>query len=122
MENLSDIKNMLDGIWNEPLHSDLVTKKIDVSIYDELSSSIPDSSVLIKEVFPEDELLEIWNNYKPYLEEYSIFPFLGTLGEAVICIGYGSYNLGKIFYFDFDFGQFCLDNDSLNVFLSKLID
>ena len=112
---------MLRGIWNEPLHSGLTTKKIDVSLYDELDANIPDTSILINEVFPEGELPEIWNNYKPYLEEYSVFPFLGTLGEAVICIGYGDSNLGKIFYFDFDFGLFCLKGDSLNIFLSKLV-
>ncbi|TNZ29771.1 SMI1/KNR4 family protein, partial [Vibrio parahaemolyticus] len=54
-----------------------------VSLYGTLSKKIPDKFIIIEEVFPKDELEDIWSNYEEYLDEYLIFPFLGTLGEAV---------------------------------------
>jgi hypothetical protein len=63
----------------------------------------------------------MWKNLDPYLGEYQIFPFLGTLGDALICMGYGDLNKGKIFYFDFDFGCFELNGDELQEFLEKLV-
>jgi len=121
MKELSDIEHLIEGVWEEPLYSELSSKKVDVLIYSELSQQIPDKYLVIEEVFPKDELEDIWDNFESYLNEYQIFPFLGTLGESVICIGYGDTNKGKLFYFDFDFGSFQLDNDDLDSFLGKLV-
>lgn len=118
---LADIECLIECIWEEPIFSEITSKKIDVSIYANLSQKIPDKFVVIEEVFPKDELEEIWRNYESYLSEFRIFPFLGTLGEAVICVGYGDRNKGKIFYFDFDFGCFELGGDKLEEFLGKLV-
>lgn len=122
MINLSDIESLISCIWEEPIFSKITSKKIDVSIYDNLSKKIPDKFIVIEEVFPKDESEDIWSNYEAYLSEHQIFPFLGTLGEAVICIGYGDANKGKIYYFDFDFGYFELEGDGLKEFLEKLIE
>jgi hypothetical protein len=121
MKDLSEIKRLIEGVWQEPLCSELLSKKMDVSIYSGLSKHIPDKHIIIEEVFPKDELEDIWSNFETYLSEYQIFPFLGTLGEAVICVGYGDTNKGKLFYFDFDFGSFQLDDDGLEGFLGKLV-
>jgi len=115
------IKNLLARVWENSVKDSLPTKKVAVSSYSELSSNIPDSSIAIEEVFLQEDLEEIWNNYETYLGEFEVFPFLGTLGEAVICIGYGEDNKGQIFYFDFDFGCFPMD-ESLEIFLSRLQD
>lgn len=122
MNDLSDIESLISGIWEEPIFSEITSKKMDVSIYKNLSQQIPDRFIVIEEVFPKDELEDIWSNYEAYLSEHQIFPFLGTLGETVICIGYGDANKGKIFYFDFDFGSFELGGDGLKAFLGKLIE
>ena len=121
MIDLADIECLIECIWEEPIFSEITSKKMDVSIYNNLSQQIPDKFVVIEEIFPKDELEEIWSNYEAHLSELQIFPFLGTLGEAVICVGYGDRNKGKIFYFDFDFGGFELDDDNLEMFLGKLI-
>lgn len=122
MKDLTAIKHLLEKVWTPPLCTDLLSKKIDVSNYKELSKQIPDQFLLIEEIFPKDELEEIWGDFESYLDEYKIFPFMGTLGETVICIGYGESNKGKIFYFDFDFGCFPLSDDSLDDFMEKLIE
>ena len=121
MLNYENIKNDLKEIWRDPLHKELITKKLDVSTYETLNGVIPDKYLNIDEVFPEDEIDEIWNNFKPYLQEHNIFPFIRTLDESVICMGYGDNNNGKIFYFNFDFGCIPLE-ESLDKFLSGLID
>lgn len=121
MKDLSEIEHLIEDVWQEPLHSELLSRKMDVSIYSGLSQQIPDKHVTIEEVFPKSELEDIWSNFEAHLSEYQIFPFLGTLGEAVICVGYGDNNKGKLFYFDFDFGSFQLDNDDLEGFIGKLV-
>jgi hypothetical protein len=123
MSELSQvIEPFLSDVWREPLITQILSKKIDTSIYSTLREGIPDEFVFIEEVFPKNELGEIWDNYKQYLSEDKIYPFLGTMGDAVICIGYGEENLGKIFYFDFDFGALILDDDDLPSFLEKLVE
>jgi len=114
------IQKLIEKIWKAPLSQEILTKKVDVSLYNELKSKIPDEYVYLEEIFPEDEIQEIWDNYKLYLQEYKIFPFIGTLGESVICIGYDEENFGKIYYFDFDFGCFLLE-ENLDDFLKKLV-
>ncbi|KMT65160.1 hypothetical protein [Catenovulum maritimum] len=120
MNNVSDIEKLIEDIWKEPIFSRITTKKLDTSFYSELSKQIPDKFIVIEEVFLRDELENIWESYQAHLSEYEIFPFLGTLGEAVICIGYGEINRGKVYYFDFDFGCFELEGDRLEDFFSKL--
>ncbi|MFG6177467.1 hypothetical protein ACGTN6_09505 [Halomonas sp. THAF12] len=120
MKQPSNITTMARKIWKEPLHTELSKKYIDVSFYRELKNNIPDSAIALEEVFPMSELEEIWENFKPYLEPHKIFPLIGTLGETVICIGYGKENREKIYYFDFDFGKIPLNNDNLDDFIEKL--
>ncbi|MGS2763139.1 SMI1/KNR4 family protein [Sinomicrobium pectinilyticum] len=116
----SGIKHLIERIWEEPLHTRLLSEKIDLAGYKGLGD-IPDRYIPIEEVFPENELNAIWNRFKPYLHTYKVFPFLGTLGEAVIGIGYGRQNSGRLYYFDFDFGCFPLD-DNLDHFIAGLIE
>jgi len=116
MQEYKNIKNLIT-----PLKEELVTKKIDVSLYSSLKQALPDSYLCIEEVFPKDEIEDIWSNFKPYLQEFQIFPIMETLGEGVICIGYDETNKGNIYYFDFDFGCFLLEN-SLESFISALKD
>lgn len=119
MEYQEIFLGLLEKIWEEPLNSNILSRRINVSNYCELEKEIPDQFILIEEVFPENDINDIFLNYKPYIGELEILPFLGTLGEATICIGFGKLNKGKIFYFDFDFGCFSLD-DSLDEFIAKL--
>ena len=122
MQGIEIVAKLLNGIWVSPIFEKIIFMKIDVNEYPELKSKIPDNMILIQEIFPKDELEHIFCNFKPYLEGRNICPFLGTLGEAVICIGFDQKNKGKIFYFDLDFGCFQLGNDNLTEFLSKLIE
>jgi hypothetical protein len=121
VHKFGEIKELLSDVWNAPTQKKLLSKKLDVANYEELRRGVPDKVIIIKEVFPKDQLEEIWTNYVQYLGDYEIAPFLGTFGETVICIGYGATNRGKIYCYDFDFGCFPL-NDDLTEFLSKLID
>lgn len=121
MSRSVEIQHVLNEIGDMLSQQKVLTKKIDVLLYKELTQKIPDRTILIKEVFPHDEVEGIYENYKPYISQFDAFPFLGTLGDAVVCIGFGQANKGKIFYFDFDFGCFCLDQ-SLDEFLLKLVD
>ena len=115
------VQKLIEKTWKAPLSQEILTKKVNVSLYNELKRKIPDEYVYLEEVFPEDEIEEIWDNYKSYLQENKIFPFIGTLGESVICIGYDEQNYGKIYYFDFDFGDFLLENN-LDSFVKKLVN
>ncbi|TOH10098.1 SMI1/KNR4 family protein, partial [Vibrio parahaemolyticus] len=74
MISLSDIENLIQHIWEEPIFSDVTSKKVVVSLYGTLSKKIPDKFIIIEEVFPKDELEDIWSNYEEYLDEYLIFP------------------------------------------------
>ncbi len=121
MNEYSIIQKLIGRIWKIPLSQELLTKKIDVSLYNKLKSKLPDEYVYLEEIFPEDEIEGIWGNYKEYLQEYKIFPFIGTLGEGVICIGFNDQNYGKIYYFDFDFGHFLLE-ESLDYFVKKIVN
>lgn len=114
------VQNLIGKISDTPLCKELLTKKLDVSLYENLKNKIPDEYLYIEEIFPKDEIESIWNNFKPYLQDIRIFPFIGTLGEGTICIGYDEKNYGKIYYFDFDFGCFFLE-DCLDDFINKLV-
>lgn len=117
MLDAQDLLAVIEGAsFQKILH-----KKINVSLYQELAHRIPDDVILIREIFPHDEIEVIYENYKLYLSQFEIFPYLGTLGDAVICIGFGQANKGNIYYFDFDFGDFYLDKN-LEEFCSKLLD
>ena len=120
MNEQTIIKKLIAEVWKALLDQNILNKKVDISLYEKLKREIPDKYVYLEEIFPEDEIEEIWNNYKPYLQEHKIFPFIGTLGETVICIGYDERNYGKIYYFDFDFGCFFLE-ENLDNFVKKLI-
>jgi len=121
MNEYTIIQKLIEKIWRAPLSKEILTKKIDVSLYENLKSKIPDKYIFLEEIFPEEEIETIWDSYKSYLQEDKIFPFIGTLGESVICIGYDEQNYGKIYYFDFDFGCFLLE-EKLDVFINKLVD
>lgn len=121
MKELSVVVSLIKKVWSDPLNSELPAKKIDVSKYKELSRKIPDKYLNIEEVYSKNELGSIWVNFEPYLNKYKIFPFLSTIGETVICIGYGEENIGKIYYFDFDFGCQPID-ESLDEFIIKLVE
>ena len=121
MNEYTIIQKLIKKVWTAPLSQEILTKKVGASLYNELKSKIPDEYVYLEEVFPEDEIEEIWNNYKSYLQEHKVFPFIGTLGESVICIGYDEQNYGKIYYFDFDFGCFLLE-ENLDNFVKKLVN
>lgn len=121
MNEYTIIQKLIEKIWKAPLSKEILTKKLDVSLYEDLKSKIPDKYIFLEEIFPEEEIETIWDSYKSYLQEDKIFPFIGTLGESVICIGYDEQNYGKIYYFDFDFGYFLLE-EKLDGFINKLVD
>lgn len=112
---------LIGKIWNTSLSQELLAKKVVVSLYPKLKEMIPDEFIYLEEIFSESEIEEIWENYKQYLNNDKIFPFIGTIGEGTICIGFGDDNYGKIYYFDFDFGCFLLDKD-LDDFVHKLVN
>jgi len=86
----------------------------------ELGTSIPDSALQVSEVFEESEWEEISRNVNIILREHNVLPLMHTLGDNLICIGEGRANFGKIYYYDFDFGIFELE-DSLKSFLDKRV-
>lgn len=114
-----EIKNLLSSLWKTCTGSYVIGRKVDVAKYPALSKAIPDKWLEISEVFLENEIDEIWDSFAPYTEEYGVRPILGIYNNTVIGIGYFENNFGKIYYFDFDFGCFELEN-TLDEFIGKL--
>ncbi|WP_050923479.1 hypothetical protein [Vibrio harveyi] len=112
-------RGSLNRIWQSPLL--VLNKKIEVSLYQELSEEVPDDVLAITEVIPEEDLEEVYRAFAPYMSESEIAPFLINYGNVVICIGFGIHNDGYIYCYDADFGCFLLD-EGLDDFLSKLVD
>ncbi|MFS8152627.1 hypothetical protein [Vreelandella titanicae] len=52
MKVTPNIEHLIEKVWEEPLYTELASKKVDVSIYKKLSQEIPDKSMIIKEVLP----------------------------------------------------------------------
>jgi hypothetical protein len=114
--NWQHVENLLFKAWDNKLK--LLSSYIDVSLYKEIEEQIPDSIITIESVFSIDDIKGF--NLEPYFIDLEIIPFIGTLGDTVICIGIGSHNTNKIFYFDFDFGCIPFGEDDLDQFISKL--
>lgn len=113
------IAALLGCVLKEPSRNELLKKHIDVSRYPVLSEEILDDVLEIDEVFLETELDEISDRFKEYLADYSVLPFLGIVGGNVVCVGISSTNSGRVFYYDFDFGIFELD-ESIDDFVNAL--
>jgi len=99
----------------ETINLNLTEYKLNTDLLEE----IPDTSLLITEVFPKDELEEIYKSFSPYLEDNKILPFASTLGDSNFCIGFSKENFGKIYYQDLDFGVFKVA-DSMESFIKAL--
>lgn len=117
---MNEIRSMLGEIWVDNNEDLILSKVINVTSYKQLNESIPDDELLIEEVIQFDDLCDVWASYSVYIDKLEIMPFLISYGNVVICIGFGSHNKGKIFYFDFDFGCIPFDDDDLNMFLNNL--
>ena len=120
MKNHQLLREIIDHINGYDL-SKAVEKQVQVSNYPKLSSEIPDDFLEIEEAFPEDELELIYERFLPHLSEHEVFPCLGILGGNVVAIGCSEVNYGQVYYNDFDFQIFTLD-ENLSQFLSKLSD
>ena len=114
MEKLNLVKEILETIT-----LNLTEYKLDTDFLGELKKELPDTALLITEVFPKDELEEIYKSFSPYLEDNKILPFASTLGDSNFCIGFSKENFGKIYYQDFDFGLFKV-TDSMESFIKAL--
>ena len=114
MEKLNRAKEILETIT-----LNLTEYKLDTDFLKELKKEIPDTALLITEVFPKDELEEIYKRFIPYLEGYKILPFASTLGDSNFCIGFSKENFGKVYYQDLDFGIFKV-GDSMESFIKAL--
>lgn len=68
--------------------------KIVSSNYVELKRSVPDREIHLREVFSEAALEELTAAYAPFAEGFT--PIIGTIGEALICIGNTEENRGRI--------------------------
>ena len=93
---------------------------VDVSLYPHLRSGIPDKYICLEEAFKENEIDEIFERFKPFVTEHQIFPIMAGYGNQTICIGSGKENFGQVYYYDFDFGAFCL-GCSLSEFCNSLV-
>lgn len=51
MNDLAAIEHLIKEIWVEPLCAELLSKKVDVSNYSELSQEITDRFLVLEEVF-----------------------------------------------------------------------
>ena len=119
--NQSEIlKSELKIVWEKEASKILEAQKIDTSLYERLASEIPDKYIHIEEVFSEEKIKEILENYNDELNKYNVVQFLGTLGATVICIGIGESNKGKVSLHDYDFGHYELEQ-TLKIFLNKLV-
>lgn len=114
--NWLQIERILLKAWG--CRSELLSSYIDVSRYERLNNLIPDEVITIEDVFSLDDIKGFY--LEPYFTELEIIPFIGTLCDPVICIGYGEGNVGKIFYFDFDFGCIPFGDDDLDTFMMYL--
>ena len=84
--------------------SALKGQTIDVSKFPSLESEIPDENLEISQIFPDSELDKIWDNFRPYTSGFDIKPFAEIYGNTTLCLGCSESNLGRVYYFDFDFG------------------
>ena len=114
MEKLNLVKKILESI-----NLNLIEYKFDTDLLDELKKEIPDTTLLITEIFPKDELEELYKSFSPYLEDNRILPFASTLGDSNFCIGFSKENFGKIYYQDLDFGIYEV-SDSIENFIKAL--
>ncbi|MBB3139852.1 SMI1/KNR4 family protein [Halomonas organivorans] len=95
--------------------SSLEGKSFQTRLFDSLEKAIPDSNLEIMEVFSIEKLEIIWENFHLYTSQSGIAPVAEFYGNMVLCLGCESKNLGKVCYFDFDFG--CIElSDSLSEF------
>ena len=95
----NDIKDKLALVWDAK--DEILKKKINVSAYDSLKSNIPDHFLSIDEVFTEDAIVDVYEEYLPFISDFDMLPFIGNYGNIVTCIGFGEKNKGYIYYFDF---------------------
>lgn len=116
----SRVKEIASYLWKTSFDPPLVSRKIDVSKYPVLSAAIPDRQLEISEVFPAEELEEIWRYFSPYTDIYHISPIIESYGNVVIAIGNSDKNFGLIYLFDSDFGCFELEK-SLNAFINNVV-
>lgn len=114
--NWQNIESLLSNAWL--YNAKLLSSYIDLSLYEKLRQEIPDPTITIEHVFLLEEIKAF--NLEPYFTELEIVPFIGTLSDTVICIGYGNSNKDRIFYFDFDFGCIPFGSDNLNQFINNL--
>ena len=114
------IKSELQIVWETETSNKLESQKIDTSLYKNLAAEIPDKYIHIVEVFSEEKIKDVLENYNDELNKYSVVPFLSTLGATVICIGFGEGNKGRVSLHDYDFGHYELEQ-TLQAFLNKLV-
>ena len=101
------------------LNAAFLGKYIDVSLYPELYSAIPDDRIVIVELIDDSELNYVLSRYLPFLGGVDVVPAAVTLGDEMIFIGSGSNNDGYVYYVDIEFGIFKLHN-SVDEFLNAI--
>ncbi|AMF97034.1 hypothetical protein AAIA71_05825 [Vibrio harveyi] len=121
--------NIIDSIGNDiqklQAFDDLTEKELLLSNYPHVEEATCGGEVPMSEVFDVDDIEDIYMRFKPYLDNpeisnaSDIAPVIEGLGNAYVCLGFGSENKGFVYYLDFDFGCFLLDKN-LDTFLSKL--
>jgi hypothetical protein len=114
------IEILANLIYLNPLElTEAKGKKVKVELYPEMKNEIPDKYLLIESMISKERFKEVLEFCKPILEGLSVFALFDILGGNLICIGYSEENLGFVYYFDFDFGIFKLD-DSIAEFIGKI--
>ncbi len=116
--NIKKVRTDLAPIWNDYVFEKLNGSKlkIDVSHLEEVT----DDEIQIDEVFLEEDLNEVADQFRDQIKEYAVFPFIEVMGGHVVCIGISRKNRGEIFYLDFDFGLFKLANN-INEFIDSIL-
>ena len=117
MSNINFIKNFL-----EDLHKNEIVKKI-INLsknYPSVKQEISMAFIEIEKVIPiegEKGIEQVINWTLEDLEDHGIVPIAGVSSGNLLCLGVNEENKNQIFYFDYDFGMFKLDNQ-----IKELID
>ena len=110
MSNINFIKNFLEDLHK----NDIVKRIVNLSKnYPSIKEEVSMAFIEIEKVIPvegEKGIEKVIDWTLEDLEEHGVVPIAGVSSGNLLCLGVQQENKDQIFYFDYDFGMFKLDN------------
>ena len=121
MSDINFIKNFLEDLHK----SEIIKRIINLSKnYSSVKEEVSMAFIEIEKVIPiegEKGIEEVINWTSEDLEDYGVVPIAGVSSGNLLCLGINEENKNQIFYFDYDFGIYKLDNQIKDL-INKLED